>query len=323
MIEDRSKTNRADGRRSQRSLRLRWSVRLAVLVLAGLAASGCQHFKGFVTPAPRVLPPSPGLEQVIQAVNQNSLRIQSFSTSSATISGPGWPSLRASIAFQRPRLFRLRAETGLTGPEVDLGSNNELFWFWVRRDQPPAIYYCRHDQFLTSRARQTIPIEPNWLLDSFGIMGIDPSLPHQGPYPAPGNRLQIRTITETPEGPTTKITLIDATSAWVMEQHIYDAQGHLRASSVAEAYRRDPLSGLFMPSAIRVTCPAAQFTMRIDLGKVQINQPLGDPAELWAMPTYQGSQPMNLGDPGLPQPAAMPPAMPMRQSERRLRSMMR
>ena len=101
-----------------------------------------------------MLPPSPTLEQVIEVVNRNNSQIRSFSTNRASISGSGFPSLRASVAFERPRRFRLRAETGLTGTEFDLGSNDELFWFWVRREQPPAMYYCRHDQFASSQARQ-------------------------------------------------------------------------------------------------------------------------------------------------------------------------
>ena len=44
----------------------------------------------------------------------------------------------ADIAFQRPRSFRL-VGAKFIGPEVDLGSNDELLWFWVKRAQPPAL----------------------------------------------------------------------------------------------------------------------------------------------------------------------------------------
>ena len=85
---------------------------LVVVGLLGLSGAGCpQMFTQHTTPAPRVLSGSPSLEQVIQAVNRNSTQIQSYSTNSATLSGAGWPTLRANIAFQRPRMFRLRAET--------------------------------------------------------------------------------------------------------------------------------------------------------------------------------------------------------------------
>ena len=85
-----------------------------------------------------------------------------------------------------------------------------------------------------------------------------------------------------------KVTIIDSVSAWVMEQQIYDAQGRLRARSVAEDYRRDPRTKLYVPTAVRVECPAAGFSMRVDLGAVQVNQLQGNPAELWSMPNYPG-----------------------------------
>ena len=81
-----------------------------------------------------------------------------------------------------------------------MGSNDELFWFWVRRAQPPATYYCRHDQFAASPARQDFPIDPYWLIEAFGIAELDPALPHQGPFRLPGGQLEVRTIREIPKG---------------------------------------------------------------------------------------------------------------------------
>ncbi len=270
-------------------------ITLALVTL--VAQGGCTWLRFGQEPRPQVLAPGAGLEQVIAAVNQNNSRIQSLYSGSATLSGPGYPTLRAHIAFQRQRNFRLRAETGLTGPEVDLGSNDQIFWFWIKRSQPPAVYFCRHDQFPTSQARRMIPIDPNWLIEALGTLEINPALPHQGPYPDKGNRIQIRTILETPEGPNMKVTIVDAVSAWVMEQQIYDARGQLRARSVAEGYRREPRSGLYVPTAVQVECPEAQFSMRVDLGAVEVNQLQGDTRGLWALPSYPGSPLVDLGNP--------------------------
>jgi hypothetical protein len=258
---------------------------------------------------PRVLPASPTLEQLIQVVNRNNSAIQSFYTDHATVSGPGFPALQASIAFQRPRFFRLHAKSSLTGPEVDLGSNPDFFWFWVRRSQPPAIYYCRHDQFAASPARHSIPVQPDWLIEALGVSEIDPALPHQGPYPLQGDRLELRTIRETPDGPVTKVTIFDGSQGWVLEQNIYNAQGCLLASAVSSQHRRDPLSGLVMPGLVLVNCPSAQFSIRIDLGPVQINRLSGNPAELWNMPNIQGTPAVNLAAPNNQPMASQPPGV--------------
>jgi hypothetical protein len=276
------------------------ALALAILVAQG----GCAwlHRWGLVQePPPQVLPPGAGLEQVIAAVNHNNSQIQALFSNSATLSGPGYPTLRAHIAFQRPRNFRLRADA--FGPEVDLGSNDQLFWFWINRSQPPALYFCRHDQFPASRARQMVPIDPNWLIDALGTLCLDPQLPYQGPYTDKGNRIWIRAVCNTPEGTILKVTIIDSRSAWVMEQQFYEpcnAQWRLRARSVVENYRRDPQTNLYVPTAVRVECPGAAFTMRVDLGAVQVNLLQGNPAELWSMPNYPGFQQVNLGDPNLP-----------------------
>lgn len=282
---------------------------LVVVGLTVAGGAGCPRMvHQYTSPAPRVLPPSPTLEQVIEVVNRNTSRIQSFSTDYATITSPGTPTLRASVAMERPRRFRLRAQTALTGPEVDLGSNDELFWFWIRRNEPRAVYFCRHEQFADSRLRRTIPISPDQLIEALGLVEFDPALPHQGPIVRPDGRLEIRTIRETAEGPTTKVTVVDAASGWVVEQRVYDPRGQLVACATAGQHRRDPLTGLVMPKTVRIRCPAAQFEMRIDLGNVRINTLDGTGldgtgldgtgAERWRMPSYEGYPMVDLSDSG-------------------------
>lgn len=288
---------------------------LGLLVVAGwflLGGLGCAWLS---PPPPRyalpqALPQTPTLDQVIQVVNANGSQIHSFSTDAATLSIPGIPSLRStSVAFERPRRLRLRAGTGITGTELDLGSNDELFWIWVK--SVPPLYYCRHDQFASSPARHVLPIDPEWLIEALGIVELDPTLAHQGPTPIPGGRLEIRTQRQGVDGLTTKITLVDAATGVVVEQQAYDAQGHLIARASASHHRRDPLSNLVMPRIVEIECPKAQFSMRIDLGNVSINRPLGNPAELWAMPTFHDWPTVDLGNPNLQlAPATSPVAAP-------------
>jgi len=284
---------------------------LALLVPVGLfCLSGAQCPCMFWRPAPampHVLPPSPTLEQVTQVVNGNSSQVQSLLATGATLSGSGFPTLRTNLAFQRPKRFRLQAEW-MTSPELDVGSNDELFWFWVKRNEPPAVYYCRREQFAMSPARQMIPIEPDWLIEALGVVEFDPALPHEGPIVLPDGRLEVRTIRNTPAGPVTKSTIVHAQSGWVLEQRFYDTVGRLVARAVASRHQRDPLTGVTLPGVVDISCPLAQFSVRIDLGKVEVNRLSGDPGELWTMPTYQGAPLVDVCDPSLPFPTSMRPA---------------
>jgi len=298
---------------------------LVVVGLFSLSGPGCAWLRAR-QPAPlrAQLPPSPTLEQVIRVVNHNSSQIHSFTTDEAVLSVSGTPSLRTNIAFERPRRLRLRAGTGLTGTELDLGSNDSLFWVWVMR-QPP-LYYCRHDQFAASPARKMLPIEPEWLIEALGVTQFDPALVHQGPTVHPDGRLEVRTVRQTADGPATKRTIVDGTTGVVLEQSVYDAQGNLVAHARASRHRRDPMSGLIMPRVVEIDCPRVQFSMRLDLGNVRINPAEGVPAELWAMPSFPDTPMVDLADPNLQlapsapyaarpatlaaAPTAVPPAMP-------------
>jgi hypothetical protein len=284
---------------------------LIIVGMVGLGGASCptRWFDQFQPkPPPRLLSANPTLDEVIQVVNRNNSRIQSFVCTSASLSGAGFPTLKASVAFQRNKRFRLKADF-LTSAEVDIGSNDELFWFWAKRNQPQGVYVCRHDQYPTSRLRQMTRLEPEWLIDALGIGEFDPSLPHQGPFSLPGDKLEIRTIRETPQGPMTKITILDGASGWILEQRLHDSQGQLVASSTTGRHRADPTTGLVMPSEIKISFPPAQIGMRIELGDVQINRVAANTGELFALPSYPGSPLIDMSDPnfqfGVP---AMQPA---------------
>ncbi len=85
----------------------------------------------------------------------------------------------------------------------------------------------------------------------------------------------MRTIRETPEGPTTKVTILDAKFGLILQQRIYDPNNQLVATSTTGRYRRDPATGLFMPTAIQISMPARPnspaFLMELQLGNVEIN----------------------------------------------------
>jgi hypothetical protein len=259
--------------------------------------------------APQVLMEGATRDQIIAAVNQNSSRIQSLTVTGATITIPdmlGLPLLSGNIAAERPGRFRLTAGT-LAGQELDLGSNDELFWLWVRRNQPPAVYFCRHTQFANSNIRQVMPVEPSWLLAALGIVDLDPASVFEGPLPSArgAGTVELRSSMPSASGTLQRITVIDARRAWVLEQHIYDQAGTtLLASAVAETHRYYPVEQVSLPERVSIHLPTANLRMTINLGTVQINQLRADRQQLWTLPTFDGYPQYDLGGavPGTPLP---------------------
>lgn len=279
---------------------------LSVCIL--FCASGAQCIRPkwsalptFAPEPPRVLSEDPSARRVMDFVNQNTNRVRSYWTNNASISAPGMPSLRASIALERPLRFRLRAGTRLGGPEVDLGSNQQLFWFWLRRSEPAALYMCRHDQYARSAAWQVMPIPPQWFIEALGLPRFDPQATHLGPFRRADGSLEIRSHLSSPAGQLQRITVIEPRRALVLEQHLFLPDRRLLASAVASKHRYDAEVGVSLPQQVRIAIPALQVAFTIEVHDFVVNQPVGEPQHMWSKPVYPGSDEVDLAQ-GTPQP---------------------
>ena len=280
--------------------RCSWILWVLLIWVSASGASCPRVLQQYTQPIPRALPPAATLTQIIDVVNDNSARVQSVSTSRATLITPGAPSLNASITFQRPRSFRLLAEKFM-GKEIDLGSNDELLWFWIKHAQPPALFFCRHDQFATSSARQIIPVEPEWLIEALGVVTFDPAVQHLGPTPVGAGRLEIRTSPSIPGKGFSRITIVDDSRGVVLEQHVYDPQGVRLASAVLSRHVRDPATGVTLPRHVEIQFPPAKRELSIDMAELNVNQVTPDmAAQLFVKPSYSGYNEIDLAQPNGP-----------------------
>jgi hypothetical protein len=258
----------------------------------------------FTQSAPIAFTTPPTLPEVIRVVNANSEPVRQLHTESATLTIQGLPGLRASMAVERPRNFRLRAHFIGMGQVLDLGSNNERFWALadlpeLATNVPRAVYYAQHDQFRRGGARNVLPIQPQWLIEALGIVQFDPTHVHEGPYAREPGRLEIRSRLPSPDGELTRVVVLDASRGWILEQHQYDAQGQLLVSALASDHRYYPVVGVSLPHHIEVRLPPPNKSIHLDVESYAINQLYGDPAQLWAMPTYEGYPLVDLGDPSV------------------------
>ena len=291
---------------------------LATLVLA-IATSGAscpQYLKGYqygALPLPRTLPANATLEQIIQVVHDNTSRVRTYMAPQATLSVPGVPKLSAQVACEPPRRFRLRAQTSVTGSELDIGSNDDLFWLWIRRHEPPVLLFCRHDQYAESSARRLLPLKADWMPELLGLVSFSPDDQHQGPFPMADGRLEIRSVIHSPEGNLTRSTLLDGTTGLVLEQHLFSPTGERLASVRTSKHRVDQNSGAALPRSVEVSWPSSGIEFQLDIASLTTNTPSGDPGLLWQMPAYEGYQPVDLADPSVmlgppgPGPQASPP----------------
>ena len=272
-----------------------------LIAAAALALSGCNWNRFFRQPERYVQPPQifqaqPTREELIAKINDNANRVNTLQ-SSGSLSIPKLPSLSTEVAFERPRNLRFKAGTRLLGPELDLGSNNELFWFWANQDPSKALYFARHEQFATSRARQVIPVEPSWLKEAIGLMELDPNGPIEGPIPA-GDKMQLRVRQQTGAGEVTKILVIDAKKGVVVEQQLYDPRGQLLGSAKASEHEFHQLDGVTLPHKIDIEVPQAHLQFQLVLDQHVINRPISG-GNTFELPTAQlsSARPIDIADP--------------------------
>ena len=276
-----------------------------LVVVAAVASSGAscpQVLRGYqvgMMPLPRVLPPQASLEQVVAAVHDNTSRVRSVTATQAVLVVPGVPRLSARLACEPPRRFRLQAQTSITGPELDIGSNDELFWIWLRQHQPPITAFCRHDQYARSQARRLLPVRADWMPELLGLVNFDPAAAHDGPHALPDGRLEIRSRLSGEGEELLKSTILDGTTGLVAEQHLFTPAGERLASVRTTRYRVDPGSGAALPHQVEVSWPASGVDFKLELAAVTVNGPSPDPAQLWLMPAYPGYEPVDLADPAV------------------------
>ena len=97
---------------------------------------------------------------------------------------------------------------------------------------------------------------------------------------------------------TLRVLIIDAQTAWVREQHVYDNAGALTASVVADNFRYDAATHTSLPERVRVNVPAAGLDLTINTGQVVINAPVGDGGQLWSLPQLGSYPVVDLTAPG-------------------------
>lgn len=257
------------------------------LVLLAAAGGGCRSH-AWLRPggdAPPVLFSAlPGAAEVAAAVNAHTARVQTLQSRGAKLSVPGAPSISAEVALARPRKLRITAGTQLGGPELDLGSNDDLFWLWVARMPEPAVFFARHEQFAVSPARRLLAIEPAWLIEALGLIELDPESVLEGPLLAGRDRIELRLRQISPQGSLTRLVRLHARYGWVLEQHLLEEGGRIVASALTSGHRFHAVDGVALPQRVDVQVPASGLRWQLDIDRWAINQPLGDPQQLFSLP---------------------------------------
>ena len=275
------------------------------VVLLLLCSGGCSSLRWFGSrepQAPVVLGADAGPQDVVAAVNGNSSLIRQLQTTSASLSVPGLPGLAADLALERPQRLRIRARAPIgSRPQLDLGSNQDHFWFWVNQNptglalgKPSPVYVARHQEFRRSAAPGVLPLEPRWIIEMLGVATLDPAAGYQ--FSAGPEQLVLRSQIPSPGSPLTRQVVVHPQFGWVLQQQFEDATGTLAIANLSQ-FRYYPDMGVSLPRRMQIQLlPGRQeeVAFQIDVGDYLINQLIGAPARLWQMPPLEGAPRIDL-----------------------------
>lgn len=278
-----------------------WQRKLCMAAVATacvmLLATGCTLNRAALNAPPVAFQQQPTLLQVVEQVNGNSSRVQQLHSEDVRLSIEGLPiSLTANLDYDRPSRFRLSGET-FRGRELDLGCNDQEYWFWGRDNKPPTVFHGRQDQFFQSAAQQFLPMPPYWLAEALGVVYLDPNHEHTGPFASetPG-LLQIQSYIPTPGGNLLRKLEIDQRRGLVMQQRIYDSNNQLLAAAQAKDFHYDALQSVSLPHRIAVQLPPAGLSFDFEVDRYTINQGATDP-NLWTKPEIPNHRYRDLANP--------------------------
>jgi hypothetical protein len=282
---------------------------LALTLLFASTGASCRQYVRQYT-EPRTLPEAATLEQIVEKVNGNTAKIISAQSTQARLKAAGVPgTLVANIAIMSPK--RLHLQGSLIVPQLDMGSNDDEFWIWVKNAPQPAVFVCKHEQFAQSNARQFIPIEPERLIETIALPHIDPNLVISAPQIVGANRIEIISRLPTQMGDLKRSMIVDGWNGYVLEQHIYDPLGATVASSITSRHKHDPTTGAAMPRTIEMSWPTAKMSFTLTVTDWTINGISPENAAIWQVPQPKDYPIVDLADPNLqfgnPGAAAPPP----------------
>jgi hypothetical protein len=304
--------------------------RLTLLVAAvALSGAGCEWMKNGFKPTPAgagarsgPIPDYPA-EVFVTYLNQQSDAIQGIEFDRVRISTESGPLLQQAVSLEgdlycaKPRLFRLRAGLRLSPEEVDIGSNAQYFWMYVKRAQDPNFMYCSHDDYANGKVPQLpIPFDTEWVLQALGMTTYGSPENYHVEVRQKEREYALVSEGQTPQGVRVrKITVLAAdregeNAPWVKKHVIMDAKGVPIATAEVRKVKAvsagtDPQTGkatvVQIPTDLLLTVQGPdnqKVKLSLLLDKETVNPPTDERKQqyLFTLPKINGSTPINLAE---------------------------
>ncbi len=241
------------------------------------------------------LPADATAEEIVNTLNDNITKLYAWRSTDVKITAKqaGMPiTLSSVMAVESPRRLRLIANS-LTGSEVDLGSNHERFWFWMKRGDPHGIMTASYGDLADGRPIGPLPFQPDWLMETLGVIPISTANFTMQELPGTPRRVAFVANQVSPQGRSFKrIMVVDAGRGVIVEHALREPSGRLIARAILSQHQREA-EGTRLPHRIDLQWPDSGVELTMRIGHIEVNPPTIS-AETWTMPSYPDSPVIDL-----------------------------
>jgi len=171
------------------------------------------------------------------------------------------------LVFEKPRNFRFRAKVAGT-EQVDIGSNSDEFWYWIKQDAQPYVYHCSYAD-LNRGVQLGFPFQPDFLIAALGVQEYNP----EGKYEVKTNRDTvelIETITSPQGQPMQKVVIFNRAACEVPKPQVQAVllrtmEGKEVFSATYQETQMDKGTNAILPLRMKITLAPPQGSDKPEL----------------------------------------------------------
>lgn len=186
------------------------------------------------------------------------------------------------MALEKDKKFRLLINHRFTGKEMDIGSNDNYFWFWSKRMKPPYLHYAKHEDLNKTLLRTAL--NPNWMIESLNINKIETENTTIEEFKEYWALSQIRISSNNEQ--VKVVTLINPKTENVIGRYLYSKENKMLASTEYQDFINN------IATKILIIWYEEGITLDWDLSNVKINCEIN--SNFWEMPDIKDK--INMGN---------------------------
>lgn len=217
----------------------------------------------------------------IEKLNNQNRQIQTmscevFNYGSKSDNGPIARS-SGQLYFQKPIYFRMIAYGDKVDKRLmlDLGSTEDIFWFFARRIKPVSLKYAKYSDLDKTNLDGTL--HPLWMMELLGLNTIE----NINRIIESEKQLSVYYIRRAPDGrKNTKVTLINKKSLVVVGHLIYGENDELISQAIISKITK--ISTMNIPQQIDIKWNKKDIDITILLNNIKINKQIDN--RMWIMP---------------------------------------